>query len=62
MPASAPDERHRYLLRNAPFASPFDRAFAWHVPEPLRLAEMAEAAAYYGGRTTLPRSAVPGAT
>ena len=48
MPASAPDERHRYLLRNAPFASPFDRAFAWHVPEPLRLAEMAEAAAYYG--------------
>ena len=46
---SARRKRYRYLLRNAPFASPFDRAFAWHVPEPLRLAEMAEAAAVLRG-------------
>ena len=46
---SARRKTYRYLLRNAPFASPFERAFAWHVPEPLRLAEMAEAAAALRG-------------
>ena len=26
---------YRYLIRNAPLASPFERAFVWHVPQPL---------------------------
>ena len=46
---SARRKTYRYLLRNAPFASPFERTFAWHVPESLRLAEMTEAAAVLPG-------------
>lgn len=26
---------YRYLIRNAAFVSPFERAFVWHVPQPL---------------------------
>ena len=46
---SARRKTYRYLLRNTPVASPFERSFAWHVPEPLRVAEMAEAAAALRG-------------
>ena len=46
---SARRKRYRYLLRNAPVANPFERTLAWHVPEPLRLAEMAAAASSLRG-------------
>ncbi len=32
---SALSKTYRYVIRNAPVASPFDRAFAWHLSEPL---------------------------
>jgi hypothetical protein len=32
---SARRKTYRYLVRNAPFASPFERAFVWHIREPL---------------------------
>jgi tRNA pseudouridine38-40 synthase len=32
---SARSKTYRYIIRNSPVASPFDRAFAWHLPEPL---------------------------
>jgi tRNA pseudouridine38-40 synthase len=35
---------YRYQIRNGPIASPFERAFVWHVPQPLDLAAMDEAA------------------
>jgi tRNA pseudouridine38-40 synthase len=35
---------YRYQIANLPVLSPFTRAFAWHVPEPLDRAAMSEAA------------------
>jgi tRNA pseudouridine38-40 synthase len=42
---SARRKTYRYLLRNTPVASPFDRAYAWHLPGPLDVAAMRTAAA-----------------
>jgi tRNA pseudouridine38-40 synthase len=41
---SARNKTYRYVLDNAGIASPFDRAFSWHVPERLDAAAMREAA------------------
>ncbi|OFW07022.1 MAG: tRNA pseudouridine(38-40) synthase TruA [Acidobacteria bacterium RIFCSPLOWO2_02_FULL_68_18] len=41
----ARSKTYRYLLRNARVVSPFERAYVWHVPEPLDLEAMQEAAA-----------------
>jgi tRNA pseudouridine38-40 synthase len=41
---SARSKTYRYLLRNASTVSPFERAFVWHVPEPLDLDAMQAAA------------------
>jgi tRNA pseudouridine38-40 synthase len=38
-------KRYRYQIANLAVASPFTRAYAWHVPEPLDRAIMREAAA-----------------
>ena len=46
---SASGKTYRYRIRNAPVADPFDRAFAWHLPEPLALGEMNRAAALLVG-------------
>lgn len=46
---SATRKTYRYLVRHAPFADPFERTFAWHVPEPLRISEMIGAAAALQG-------------
>lgn len=35
---------YRYQIRNASIASPFERAFVWHVPQPLDVGAMDEAA------------------
>ena len=40
----ARSKTYRYRIRNAPIADPFQRAYEWHVPEPLDLAAMREAA------------------
>jgi tRNA pseudouridine38-40 synthase len=40
---------YRYQIANVPVASPFTRAYAWHVPEPLDRAAMRDAAATLGG-------------
>jgi tRNA pseudouridine38-40 synthase len=42
---SARSKSYRYQLANMPVMSPFLRAYAWHVPEPLDLAAMRDAAA-----------------
>jgi tRNA pseudouridine38-40 synthase len=41
---SARSKTYRYVLNHSPVAGPFDRAFAWHVPERLDLGAMREAA------------------
>ena len=41
---------YRYQITNVPVASPFTRAYAWHVPEPLDRVAMSEAAAALVGR------------
>jgi len=41
---SARRKTYRYLVRHAPCADPFERSFAWYVPEPLRLGDMISAA------------------
>jgi tRNA pseudouridine38-40 synthase len=41
---SARSKTYRYLLCRAPVEDPFERAFAWHVPEPLDLDAMRRAA------------------
>jgi tRNA pseudouridine38-40 synthase len=46
---SARRKTYRYLVRHAPFADPFERTFAWHVPEPLLLGDMVAAAAALEG-------------
>jgi tRNA pseudouridine38-40 synthase len=40
---------YRYLIHNAPVATPFGRAFVWHVPQPLDVAAMQSAAALLEG-------------
>ena len=40
---------YRYTIRNAPSPDVFRRGFAWHVPEPLEVAAMSEAAALLVG-------------
>jgi tRNA pseudouridine38-40 synthase len=42
---SARAKTYRYVIDNSPIASPFARAFSWHVPEPLDLEAMRAAAA-----------------
>jgi tRNA pseudouridine38-40 synthase len=41
---SARSKTYRYLLRNAPRVSPFERAYVWHVPEMLDVSAMQTAA------------------
>jgi tRNA pseudouridine38-40 synthase len=37
---SARSKTYRYLLRNAPVVNPFERAYVWHITEPLDLFAM----------------------
>jgi len=46
----ARSKTYRYLIRNDAVASPFERAFVWHVPQPLDLGAMQQAAASLIGR------------
>jgi tRNA pseudouridine38-40 synthase len=46
---SARSKTYRYQIRNTPTASPFERFWVWHVPEPLALGAMSEAAAMLVG-------------
>jgi tRNA pseudouridine38-40 synthase len=41
---------YRYLIRNGGIASPFERAYVWHVPQPLDVPAMRRAAAALRGR------------
>ena len=45
----ASGKTYRYQIRNTPVADPFDRAFAWHLPEPLSLPAMNRAGALLVG-------------
>ncbi len=47
---SARTKTYQYRIRNAPVSDPFDRAFVWHLPEPLDRAAMERAAAALVGR------------
>lgn len=47
---SAVGKRYLYLIENAPVASPLLRRYAWHVPRPLDVVAMREAARALGGR------------
>jgi len=42
---SARAKTYRYLIRNAPLVSPFERTYVWHVPDPLHVEAMRTAAA-----------------
>jgi len=42
---SARSKTYRYVFRNAPLASPFERSYVWHLPERLDLEAMRVAAA-----------------
>ena len=42
---SARTKTYRYVIRNAPIAMPFERAYVWHLPEPLNIGAMQRAAA-----------------
>lgn len=42
---SARAKTYRYRIQHSPVASPFDRAFSWHLPEPLDVEAMRAAAA-----------------
>ena len=42
---SARSKTYRYQVRNAPIASPFERAYVWHLQEPLDVHAMTMAAA-----------------
>ena len=42
---NARQKTYRYRIRNTPIADPFDRAFVWHIPEPLDIASIRQAAA-----------------
>jgi tRNA pseudouridine38-40 synthase len=46
---SARSKTYRYQIRNAPMASPFERAYVWHLAEPLALEPMGRAAALIVG-------------
>ena len=46
----ARSKTYRYCIGNGPVASPFERAFVWHVPQPLDLDAMRQAAACLLGR------------
>lgn len=46
---SASGKTYRYRLRNTPVADPFDRLYAWHLPEPLALDAMTRGAALLVG-------------
>ena len=46
---SAGGKTYRYRIRNTPVADPFDRAFSWHLPEPLSFDAMNHAAALLVG-------------
>jgi tRNA pseudouridine38-40 synthase len=46
---SARSKTYRYRMRNTPVLDPFDRAYAWHLPEPLNVAAMERAAAILVG-------------
>lgn len=47
---SARSKTYRYQIRNTPIADPFDRAYVWHLPEPLDVGAMRDAAAALLGR------------
>jgi tRNA pseudouridine38-40 synthase len=46
---SARSKTYRYVIRNAPIATPFERAYVWHLPEPLNVKAMQQAAALMSG-------------
>jgi len=46
----ARSKTYRYCIRNGPAASPFERAFVWHVPQPLDVDAMRQAASRLLGR------------
>ena len=46
---SARSKTYRYVIRNAPIATPFERAYVWHLPERLNADAMREAAALVVG-------------
>jgi tRNA pseudouridine38-40 synthase len=46
----ARSKTYRYLIRNDAVASPFERPYVWHVPQPLDVAAMQRAAARFVGR------------
>jgi tRNA pseudouridine38-40 synthase len=46
---SARSKTYRYLLRNGPFAGPFEHRYVWHLSEPLDLGAMQAAAAMLVG-------------
>ena len=46
---SATVKTYRYMIRNAPIATPFEHAYVWHLPERLDVAAMQEAAALVVG-------------
>lgn len=46
---SATAKTYRYMIRNGPIATPFERAYVWHLPEPLNVAAMQRAAALLVG-------------
>jgi tRNA pseudouridine38-40 synthase len=47
---SARTKTYRYCIRDGPLVSPFEHPFVWHVPQPLDLAAMQQAAAALLGR------------
>ncbi len=47
---SARSKTYRYLVLNDRIVSPFERRYVWHVPRPLDVAAMAEAARHLEGR------------
>jgi tRNA pseudouridine38-40 synthase len=46
---SARAKTYRYMIRNAPIATPFERAYVWHVPGPLNVDAMHAGAALLVG-------------
>ena len=47
---SAAGKTYRYVIRNAPVASPFEHAYVWHIQDPLDRSAMQEAAVLLVGR------------
>ena len=46
---SARSKTYRYVIRNAPIAMPFERAYVWHLPERLNVDAMRQAAGMVAG-------------